>query len=288
MMRKWTFVLNWTLSKSMNCDAFRLTDIVAASSAGCVVLRYKTKDKAGVERAKLGKFAVPETGLLIERFDKEKKNVEMLKKRNLVVGSQANVETVLGHEAIVFDDSLGAVSLEKHVLSLGANEAALNEVAVLVKTTITKQLEKLHAEKLVFVDIHPGNIVGSRNADGKLTDVWLIDYECVCAVGTLFGHNDIIGRKWFVPRKYREAGAKASVDGDFESLSLVLAWILNLDDFRLLISSAPSNDKSAGNSQWENINASALVDLKKWMAEHDAATSSTSTSVSAASENKKG
>ena len=220
--------------------------------------------------------------------EKARTAVETLKQRNLVVGSQANVETVLGHEAIVFDDSLGAVSLEQHVLSLGAHQAELNEVAVLVKTTITKHLEKLHAEKLVFVDIHPGNIVGSRNADGKLTDVWLIDYECVCAVGTLFGHDDILGRKWFVPRKYREADSKASVDGDFESLSLVLAWILNLDDFRLLISSAPSDDQSAGNSQWENINASALVDLKKWMAEHDAATSSTSTSVSAASENKKG
>ena len=276
-MRRWTFAFKWTLDEAMRCDAFRLRNIVAASPVGCVVVRYQTTDAAtGAVAKRLAKFAVPEKDDAAERFDNEKKNVAMLKARGFAVGKRAKVDTVLGHEAIVFDDDDGAVSVELLVESLGSDATNLAAIAKLVDEKISTLLAALHAAGLVFVDIHPGNVVVVCDAAGAPIDAWLIDYECVCAVGTPLAEKRILGRKEFVPRSYSDDGATASTAGDVESLRLVLAWILNVEGFRSLVSTARSGDSVSGRLQWsgkkDDVLPVVLALTTKWRA--SAATSS--------------
>jgi len=248
--RRWTFVLKWQLPAAMQCDAFRLREIVAASPVGCVVVRYETKDvTSGATIRRLAKFAVPENEDATERFDVETRNLAALKAMPVDVGRRASVETVLGHEAIVFDDDKGALSVEQLVESLSDDEK-LDAIAKLVKEKIRAQLDALHVLDWGFVDIHPGNVVVVCDADGTPTDAWLIDYECLCRLGTSVAEKRILGRKEFVPRSYNERDARTSVAGDLESLDLVLAWILDVNAFRSSISSAQSGDSAAGEVQW--------------------------------------
>ena len=85
--RRWTFVLKWQLPAAMQCDAFRLREIVAASPVGCVVVRYETKDvTSGATVRRLAKFAVPENDDATERFDVETRNLATLKAMRVDVG----------------------------------------------------------------------------------------------------------------------------------------------------------------------------------------------------------
>jgi len=135
----------------------------------------------------------------------------------------------------------------------------LIKVAKEVQRDVSAALEIFHKNRLTFVDLHPGNMV--KGSDGV---VKLIDWECLCKVGTVIDNTPagqqrsslsskrIMFRRGFIPPAYHAVGAVTSAEGDNTSLVLVLAWIVDFLEFRSNISATASGVSGAAHFEWRN------------------------------------
>jgi len=262
----WTYAFAWDLPSAVNSDTFRLAEIVSAHQNGCVVVRYTSA--AGQRR--LAKFAVPKNSTAIGRLQHEIDARAVLDARGLGASvCAAEVTSVLGHRALVFDDSNGALSVSEWV-TRDLSAELLKSLAKRVFDDVSAALKTLHDAKLTFTDIHPGNIVLARNKDSVTWQTArLIDCESLCACGTSLADKRILLRKEFAPAEYFDPNkddVKTTTEGDHTSLLLVFAWIVDEDEFRSGgVSSAKSGESARGGSQWSNKKSSLLTKInKKW------------------------
>ena len=124
-----------------------------------------------------------------------------------------------------------------------------NEIYKTVKQDVTEALAFLHAKRLAFVDLHPGNILLIEE-EGK-TRAKLCDFESIRYFNTKFGKDpdcalcskiekaDVACFKHSRPptRKHFVTAAKFNGESDKQSLKLVLDWI----DDRIVV---PNSDPS--------------------------------------------
>jgi hypothetical protein len=257
--RKWCYRVSWDVPASLQVgggSGVVLKEIVAVTAS--VVVRYT--DAAGTARlAKVPLLsALAKVGPAESRFERECA-------MRLKIGScdgvlPATLTVICGHNALVFDDN-GAECVEAACVCDPQRAKALAKV---VQRDIAPALRALHAKTFAFADVHPGNIVvtwdSSDAATRKPLKAFLIDCESVCAIGTNLANNRILQRQLFAP-VHEATKEDASVEGDFESLRYVLAWLLNVKQFRELSTASDTTD------QLQATKASiADVDINKAMA----------------------
>ena len=95
-------------------------------------------------------------------------------------------------------------------------------IANTVKSDIGSALEYLHKNKLVFVDVHPGNILYNEINGAKL-----IDFESMRQLGS---KSDVKVIPFFKTHEFDSDNLTAKQD--FSSLQLVIHWILNTSNIR--------------------------------------------------------
>jgi hypothetical protein len=83
-------------------------------------------------------------------------------------------------------------------------------------------LALLHRLGFAFADVHPGNILISRD----LENAFLTDCESICQLGTSLDKHVLIRLQ------FRPLSPTASAETDFESLRYCVAWALDLSQFR--------------------------------------------------------
>jgi hypothetical protein len=127
--------------------------------------------------------------------------------------------TLCGFDALLFDDT-GLVSFESLVYQLPDDET--RALTKRVWAQVGASLALLHRLGFAFADVHPGNILISRD----LENAFLTDCESICQIGTLLDKHVLIRLQ------FRPLSTTASAETDFESLRYCVAWALDLSQFR--------------------------------------------------------
>jgi len=227
--RKWCYHLDWEVPASLSVGGVSgivLKEIVAVTES--VVVRYH--DAAGQKLAKVPQLsALVKVGPVESRFERECVMREKIGSCDGIL--HATRAVVCGHDALVFADN-DAECIESACV---CDAQRAKDLARVVQRDITTALKSLHAKNLAFADVHPGNIVvvwdESNVAKPTPRQAFLIDCESVCTIGTNLVNNRILQRELFAP-VHEGTEDNASVEGDFESLRYVVAWLLNVNQFR--------------------------------------------------------